>query len=115
MGIWKTIFFPAPDNRNSPYEYIEGLSPSEQAKIIHRLEVLESLDLADWPHKWIHKLDNDIFQLTCRAHRLMYCLDVNLIVVLHACKKVKQKTHVRDLNRARSNYELYRQLGGRSK
>lgn len=113
MGHWTVIFFPTEDQRNSPFEYILGLTPAEQEKITHRLETLSKLELAEWPQLWFHKINDKLYQLTCDSHRLMYCLDSNKIVVLHACKKVGRKTHPRDVKRANINYEGYLKVRGK--
>jgi putative component of toxin-antitoxin plasmid stabilization module len=108
MSIWRIIFFPPSGERYSPYDYVRDLSnPAEKAQIALRLETLSKLALGDWPHTWIHKITDNIFQLTAGNHRLMYCLDEGTIVILHACRKVSQKTRSKDIKRATTNYHRY--------
>ena len=105
---WQVKFFPPGGERHSPYDYIRGLeNAKEQAQIAHRLQHLQQTELADWPHTWVHKIDDKIFQLTAGQSRLMYCLDGDTIVVLHACKKVAQKTRKQDIARAERHYNRY--------
>ena len=108
MPIWHIIYFPPSDGKDSPYEYIKGLSDkSEQAQITRRLKELSERELVDWPSSWVHKVDDKILQLTAHDHRIMFCIDQGELVVLHACRKVKGKTHTRDLKRACINYTAY--------
>ncbi len=72
-----------------------------------RLETLSKLEVGEWPHTWIHKIAGAIFQLAAGNQRIMYCLDAKTIVVLHACRKVKQKTLRKDINRAEIHYNKY--------
>lgn len=105
---WQVRFFPPGGERQSPFDYIRDLeSASERAQIAHRLEHLQRTELADWPHIWIHKIDDKIFQLTAGQSRLMYILDGDTIVILHACKKAAQKTRKKDIARAQRHYERY--------
>lgn len=108
MDIWKIVYYPAPGERNSPMGYIANLSNKEgQATLIHRLKFLCQNELADWPHTWCHKITGKVYQLTAGASRVMFCLDDNRLVILHACKKVGQKTRSQDIERAERHYELY--------
>ncbi len=108
MPVWEIEFHPPQDQHHSPFDYIINLSSSsDKAAIEHRLTNLAERELADWPHTWVHKIVDDIFQLTVNNHRLLYCLDGKKIVILHACRKVKQKTKQKDINRAITNYNNY--------
>lgn len=106
--MWNSQFFPAKGERHSPFDYIINVSPaSEKAQIMHRLKTIQELPLNDWPHTWIHKIDDKIYQLTAGKHRLMYCIDKETIIVLHACRKRGQKTHQKDINKANKHYRDY--------
>jgi hypothetical protein len=108
MPVWQIEFYPSSEEHNSPYDYIENLSnKADTSAIEHRLSNLAQRELADWPHTWVHKITDKIFQLTVRNHRLLYCLDGRKIVILHACRKVKAKTLKKDIQRAEINYDSY--------
>jgi phage-related protein len=101
-------FFPPAGKRHSPFDYISNLSNNAQrAQIVHRLDTLKKLEIGDWPHTWIHKIRGAIYQLTAGDHRIMFCLDNKTIVVLHICRKVKQKTRRKDIKRAEIHYNEY--------
>ena len=108
MPIWQIIYFPPPDGKDSPYEYIKGLAnESERAQIALRLRELSERRPVDWPSSWIHKVDKKILQLTANDNRIMFCIDEGKIVILHACRKAKGKTLPQDLKRVRINYTGY--------
>jgi len=108
MPVWQIEFYPSPEEDKSPFDYIRDLpDDADTAAIRHRLKIMSQLELADWPHIWIHKIIDDIYQLTVHNHRLLYCLDGRKIVILHACRKVKQRTLKKDKDRAVINYNNY--------
>jgi phage-related protein len=115
MPIWNIVFFPPFGERHSPYDYILALSDTrEKAQIWHRLSTLRGLEIGDWPHRWVHKITADIWQLTAGNLRIMYCLADRTIVVLHAFRKMGQKTLRKDIERAEIHYKEYlsRMKGG---
>jgi phage-related protein len=108
MSIWDIVFFPPSSERYSPYDYITGLSdPAESRKIRHRLEALGELEIGDWPSQWVKIHTGDIWQLKADPHRVMFCLDHRTIVVLHAFRKVGQRTRRKDVQRAMIHYNMY--------
>ena len=114
MILRHIIFFPPKGNPNSPYDYITGLEKQgERANILHRLNFMRQTDVVDWPHGWIHKISSKIYQLTSGLHRIMYILDGSTVVVLHACRKVKRKTHIKDIQIAESHYSRYLKVEGK--
>jgi phage-related protein len=109
MANWHVVFFPKAGDTDSPDDFIASLPNNEAAQIEHRLKVLEKLELVNWPSGWTKKIEGEIYQLTAGGNRLYYCLDGSDIVVLHACKKVRQKALRKDLNRAKIHYGDYLQ------
>jgi hypothetical protein len=108
VTIWVVVYFPAPDDRDSPFKYILGLSDvTDQAAIFNRLKLLCERGVADWPTGWYRHLFDKVFEFKIPPHRLMYCLDTGKIVILHACRKASQKARKLDLERARLNYKAY--------
>ena len=108
MPIWDIRFYPPSNEQHSPYDYILTLpSPDEKAHILRRLDTLRKLELGEWPHTWIHKIGDEIWQLTAGSNRIMYCLDEKTLVVLHACRKKGQKTRPQDIQRAEIHYAEY--------
>jgi phage-related protein len=108
MFMWQIHFFPPSGERYSPYDFVVGLPrESDAAAVIHRLESMRKMEMADWPSAWVHKLVGKIYQLKVGAFRLMYCLDRRTIVVLHACRKKGQRTKPQDLERAETHYRRY--------
>ncbi len=106
--IWPIIYYPPSNKHGSPYAYILSVEVDEQSAIIHRLEFLSNNLLADWPHPWIHKITDNIFQLTAgKRSRIFYFLDDHQLIVVHACKKVAQKTRLADIEQAKTNCKEY--------
>jgi phage-related protein len=107
MAIFQIVYFPAHEQRNSPYDYIVNLPKIEQAHIYHRLKYLLENPINEWPKSWIHQIKGKIYQLTAGDQRIMYYLDQNKIVILHAFRKRKQKTDISDIQTAIDHYNNY--------
>lgn len=108
MLIWQVEFYPAKEEDDSPFDYIRNLSDKSDSAIIERrLETIEALQSTDWPPSWTKKIVDDIFELRANKHRLFFCFDGRKIIILHACRKVTQKTPKKDIERAKSNLENY--------
>ena len=108
MPKWTVVFYPPSGARFSPVDSILSLDDeAERGQIAHRLETMAKLDVAQWPHTWVHKITGKVFQLTAGDNRVMYCLDEKRIVVLHVCRKVRQKALAKDIKRAKSHYDSY--------
>lgn len=114
-NLWQIEFFPSEDDRDSPFNYIAGLSnESDQDAIMHRLkDILGKRPKSDWPHTFVHKIEGDIYQLTAGQHRLLFVLDDKKILILHACRKQKKKLLKKDKKRAILNYHKYLDQKGR--
>jgi len=108
MTYWRVKFFPPSGERNSPHDYVVNLADeNDRAMILLRLERMQQHRKVDWPPAWINHMGGKIWELYARGHRLMYCLDSGTIVILHACKKVSNKTRERDLNIAKNHLARY--------
>jgi len=62
MPIWRICFFPEKDKRNSPLEYISGLSrAADRAAIQLRLETMQKRERVDWASSWKKKIANGVY------------------------------------------------------
>jgi phage-related protein len=105
MPDWPIVFYPPPGEQDSPYDYIASLAnPHEKAHIMRRLDVLGSTPQGAWPDRWMHKISDNIWQLTVGDNRIMYCLCEGTILVLHACRKKGKKARPKDIQRAEIHY-----------
>lgn len=105
---WRIEFFPPPGQRDSPSDYLDNsLTKSEKTQAVLRLNTMSQNQKGDWSHSWIHKIQDNVFQLTAGNHRFMYCLDSKIIVVVHACRKVNKKALKKDINRAIAHWNEY--------
>lgn len=105
---WRIEFFPPPGERYSPNDYIDNsLTKSEQTQVMLRLRTMSESQIGSWSKSWIHQIEDNVFQLTAGNHRFMYCLDSKIIVVVHACRKVKRKALRKDVNRAIAHWNEY--------
>ena len=109
MIAWKIEFFPASGKRYSPYDVIRSLTNTGvSGTIMHRLDVMRKTEIGDWSRSFkAHKIADKIYQLPAGNWRVMYFLDTRTIVVVHVCRKVKGKTHPRDIARAETHYNQY--------
>jgi phage-related protein len=108
MPNWKIVFYPEPGENYSPFDYIYQIDdPDEKAEIIHRLEFMRNHEMAEWPHTWTKQIWGKVFELKTKNYRIMYFLEAKNIVLLHACRKGKQKTDKLDSNRAIEHYQNY--------
>ena len=119
MSIWKVVYFPSEDQKQSPVNYIKNLPENEANLVLNRLLLISQREPNEWlDNTWTKIWDGKIWQLDGTQTRVLLCRDTDelgerKIVVLHACKKQKQKTHPRDAQRAKNQYAKYRE--GRSK
>ena len=112
--VWQIIFFPSSGERNSPQDFILDLNPKEQASILRNLKSLSMRDFASWREfRWLKKFKGEIYQITAGPYRLMCCLDGHMIVVVHAFRKKTQKTPKKEISRAESHCQKYRESKGR--
>lgn len=107
MGMWQIIFYPPKGERHSPYDFLKEMPDgSAQAQIVHRLRVISELPLSDWP-SWTHRVEGKIYQLSSGAYRVMYFLDGEDIVIVHAFRKKSRKTRRSAINRALDHRTRY--------
>lgn len=105
MAIWQIIYHPTQDDKDSPYQYLLALPDREYILVIKRLELLTEMEISQWRGiGWIKIWDGKIWQVDGKQTRVMFCIDEVYIVILHAFKKVKQRTHKRDIRRVDINY-----------
>jgi len=108
MPIWTIVYFPQPDQNNSPFNIILGWLPRESKRVTARLNLLAERRVADWRGLgWLKIWEGKIWQLDGFHARVMFCVDEGRIVVLHACMKSKQKTRTEDQQRVKANYSAF--------
>jgi phage-related protein len=114
--VWKLIYHDEPGNP-SPRGYISGVSASDRANIDHRLNYLRKHPINEWPRAWIEKLEGKIWELRSGAHRILYFLENDTIIVVHALRKRGRKISRNDISLAlrRMTYYLDQIAGNRAK
>lgn len=84
-------------------EFIQNLQPTELAKVLHTIELLEMFgNELGLPHS--RHMKDGLLELRVpgkRAIRVMYCFHKNEVILLHAFFKKTQQTPTRDIDTAR--------------
>ncbi len=102
-------FFPDNGERNSPLDYIRSVPKADGHLIGYRLALLAETELADWPPGWVKHFEGKVYELKTKPSRVMFFLDGEYLVVIHAFKKPANKTRPADVNRMRLHFQAYLQ------
>ena len=108
MVKWEKVFFPPAGERHSPIDALKDIPrPNAKALIKRRLDLISELEIGDWPY-WVKIVDNH-YQVTAGDYRVYFGLIGRKMVICHICRKVSQKALKSDLDRARINFNDYKE------
>ena len=84
----------------TPEQYLlSNPDPDGAADVLRWLETFASTPLQEWPRRRTKKVTQHIWQLNVSHHRVLYFLDRQAIVVVHAFRKPS-------VNKERQAYDL---------
>lgn len=102
MSQWQIIFFEMRRGEKPVENFIRSLDASTIAKTIHIIDLLEKHGpQLNMPHS--RKLNSDLYELRIRGKqevRIIYAFMKDKIYLLHAFKKQKQKTPIKEIQLA---------------
>jgi phage-related protein len=108
MPIWTIVDYPKSGENNSPLDYVDKINElDEKDDILERLSFMRDHEFAQWPKSWTFHVWEKVYEIKTKNYRVMYFLENKNIVILHACRKVKQKAKKIDLDRVKNHYHRY--------
>ena len=101
-SVWKVEFYKTARGDSPPREYVDSLNDEDRAKIARFLGLLRDLGTAiSMPYA--KHLTGDLWELRPHPHRLLYvAVQGRRFYILHAFRKVSDKTKPRDVDLALS-------------
>jgi len=114
---WQVFFFPDPSGEKPVKNYINNLTPIEQAGIRHRIKLLKDFGPFQLDVSQVKYLRNKIWELRITGdnhHRILWFIyKKRKIILLHAFLKKSSKIPEKDIDKAlaRKNYFI-RKYGG---
>lgn len=84
--------------------YLTSIDSGDSGRIYALVEELELLGRLTEPHG--KKLNSDIYEIRSGKHRILYAYHVEMVVLLHAFTKKRQKTDLDDINLAEKRFKL---------
>ncbi|MBI2083132.1 MAG: type II toxin-antitoxin system RelE/ParE family toxin [Deltaproteobacteria bacterium] len=80
--------------------YIEALPEKERAKVKALVDYLSERVVLNEPHARKISGYSGLYELRPGSHRIFYCYDQGIIVLLHAFRKKSDKTPIREIETA---------------
>jgi phage-related protein len=99
---WKVRYYEDHRGNTPALEFIDGLSPTDRAKVRNVLRLLQEFGLnLKMPHA--RRIEGDLWELRPGDNRLLYCVYTNRqFVILHGFRKTTQETPERHKRIARA-------------
>lgn len=110
MVQYRYSYYEKPDGTVPVEEFVDKLSATEQANFLYKMEKFVMVYGPLTPHNILHKV-GEFYQITIGKYRYLSVLQGQQFILLHAFRKVSQKTKPADITRAEGYLE---ELQGRT-
>lgn len=107
MPKFEIYFYPEREKRRSPADALNEIcNEKEKAQILSKLEMLALLDVRERPLKWKKPVGN-FLEFKNGDFRLLYKIQDQKIIIVHAFRKVSQKIPQEEFECAENNWNSY--------
>jgi phage-related protein len=115
---WEVEFYESSSGRKPVAEFIMSLKPKEQAKIARAIDLLEEFG-PQIGMPYVRHLGDGLWELRVpfggQTFRLLFFVEGNALIMVHAFSKKTPKTPLKELNTAIARIKDYRRRTGDDK
>ncbi|NHM27783.1 type II toxin-antitoxin system RelE/ParE family toxin [Desulfofundulus sp. TPOSR] len=115
---WEVEFYKSASGRKPAADFIVSLQPKEQAKIARAIDLLEEFG-PQIGMPYVKHLGDGLWELRVpfggQTFRLLFFIEGNTLIMVHALSKKTPKTPLKELNTAIARMKDYKRRTGDNK